>query len=403
MPTMAEEEKLDPTRKRESIWSLPFVVLMAANFFQSMAAFMANTTIPVFANYLGATTAIVGAVVSSFAVTALLIRPFAGPAFDSFSRKRLLLCAQGIICTSFLLYSIVDSLPMLVAVRLLHGIGIGCAGPLAMSFVSEFLPPSRFASGISIYTLAQSFAQVIGPAVGLWLVDAFGFSNAYLLAAIFLIVSMGGIFTIKEPPREKLPYQFKVSRMFAREAVDKAAALMLLATSFSCTASYLVLYAMLLGIPNVGLYFTVYAACLIVTRPVLGNIADHVGSPRVLVAGMLFFAASYVALSRAQDLTGLLIAAVLGSAGFGCCTPLLQTLGLSSVPPERRGAASNTMFTGLDLGMLLGPVIGGNAIEAMMPILGSEIAAYSNMWLVMLIPAAGTFALVIYWNIKQKR
>jgi MFS family permease len=117
---------------------------------------------------------------------------------------------------------------------------------------------------------------------------------------------------------------------------------------------------------------------------------------------MLFFAASYVALSRAQDLTGLLIAAVLGSAGFGCCAPLLQTLGLSSVPPERRGAASNTMFTGLDVGMLLGPVVGGNAIELMMPILGSEIAAYSQMWIVMLIPAAGTLALVLYWNIKRK-
>lgn len=43
----------------------------------------------------------VGVVVSSFTLSALLVRPFAGPAFDSFSRKRLLLIAQGIICLSF--------------------------------------------------------------------------------------------------------------------------------------------------------------------------------------------------------------------------------------------------------------------------------------------------------------
>ena len=403
MQVMGEKGNTSQKRERDSIWSFPYVMLMTVNFFQSMAAFMANTTIPVFADHLGASTAMVGAVVSAFAVTALLIRPFAGPAFDSFSRKRLLLIAQVIICTSLVLYSIVSSLPALIAVRLLHGIGIGCSGPLAMSFVSEFLPTSRLASGISIYALAQSFAQVIGPAVGLWLVDAFGFSNAYLLAAACLFVAIGGVCLIKEPPRERLPYQFKVSRMFAREAVDKALALMLLATSFSCTASYLVLYGMMLGIQNVGLYFTVYAGCLVITRPILGKLADRFGPPRVLIAGVLFFAASYVALSVAQDLAGLLVAAVLGSAGFGCCAPLIQTLGLSSVPPERRGAASNTVFTGLDLGMLFGPVLGGNAIEAITPLLGSQLAAYSAMWIIMLIPAAGTLALVMYWNIKQKK
>ena len=386
---------------RETIWSFPYVVLMIVNFFQSMAAFMANTTIPVFADHLGASTALVGVCVSSFAATALLIRPFAGPAFDSFSRKRLLLIAQAIICASLALYGIVNSLPALVAVRLLHGIGIGCSGPLAMSLVSEFLPASRFASGISIYTLAQSFAQVIGPAVGLWLVDTLGFSHAYFLAASCLLVAMCGIFIVKEPERNRLPYEFKVSRMFAREALDKALALMLLATSFSCTASYLVLYGNLLGVEGVGLYFTVYAACLIVTRPVLGNLADHFGAPRVLVAGVLFFAASYLALSGAHDMTGLLIAAVLGSAGFGCCAPLMQTLGLSSVPPERRGAASNTVFTGLDLGMLLGPVLGGSAIEAMIPLFGSQLAAYAHMWIVMLVPAAGCFAIVLYWNFRK--
>ena len=156
---------------RDSVWSAPFVILMAVNFFQSMAAFMANATLPVFADSLGATASMVGVVVSSFTLSALLVRPFAGPAFDSFSRKRLLLIAQGIICLSFFAYGFVDSLGVLIAIRLFHGVGIGCSGPLAMSLVSEYLPAAKFASGISIYALAQSFAQVIGPATGLYLVD----------------------------------------------------------------------------------------------------------------------------------------------------------------------------------------------------------------------------------------
>mgnify|MGYP002626489779 FL=1 len=83
--------------KPDSIWSAAFVTLLVANFFQSMAAFMANTTIPLYIDALGASAGSVGIVVGAFAITALLIRPFSGPAFDSFSRKKLLMAAQGLL------------------------------------------------------------------------------------------------------------------------------------------------------------------------------------------------------------------------------------------------------------------------------------------------------------------
>ena len=91
-----------------------------------------------------------------------------------------------------------------------------------------------------------------------------------------------------------------------------------------------------------GLFFVVYALCLVVTRPALGSLADRVGTPRVLAFGTVCFAVSYVALFYAQDLPGFLLAAVIGSAGFGCCAPLLQSMGLASVGIDRRGAARHT-------------------------------------------------------------
>lgn len=401
MRNEGQKSEAAESRRAETIWSFPYVALMATNFFQSMAAFMCNTTLPVYIDHLGATASVVGVVISAFAITALLIRPFAGPAFDSFSKKRLLLVAQGIICISLFLYGLADSIPFLFAVRLLHGIGIGCSGPLAMSLVSEFLPASRLASGISIYALAQSFAQVIGPAVGLWLVDAVGFSPAYFLSSSSVLVAMIGVFLLKEPQRERLPYQFKLNRMFAREALSKACVLMLLAVSFSCMTSYLVLYGNLLGIGNIGLFFTIYALCLLATRPLFGKMADRWGAERVLLLGVACFATSYIILHFTQDFSQLVAVAIVGSAGFGACAPLVQSLALGSVPPQRRGAASNTAFTGLDVGMLLGPTIGGNVIELLEPALGSLTQAYANMWLVMLAPLAVATAVILVWNVRR--
>ena len=388
-------------KNRESIWSFPFIALMATNFFQSMAAFMTSTTLPVYIDHLGASASVVGVVVSAFAVTALLIRPFAGPAFDSFSKKKLLLASQSVICLSLFLYGLADSIPFLFCIRLLHGIGVGCSGPLAMSLVSEFLPVSKMASGISIYALAQSFAQVIGPAVGLWLVEAIGFSPAYFLSAALLLVAMLGVFFLKEPERERLPYQFKLNRMFAREAASKALVLSLLAISFACMTSYLVLYGNLLGIEGIGIYFTVYALCLIATRPLFGKLADRFGAERVLIVGVVCFATSYILLSGTRDFAQLMAVAVIGSAGFGACAPLIQSLALSSVPPKRRGAASNTTFTGLDVGMLVGPVVGGNVIELLAAGTGLLVDAYSQMWLVMLAPLAVAICIIIAWNVKR--
>lgn len=389
-------------QQKESIWSLPYVVLMVVNLFQSMAAFMTNTTLPVYADVLGATPSMVGIVVSSFSITALLIRPFAGPAFDSFSRKRLLIVSQCIICVCMFLYGIIDSLEGLVFVRLFHGIGIGCGGPLAMSLVSEFLPESKFASGISIYALAQSFAQVIGPAVGLYLVNSVGFQAAYFLAGSCILVAICGVCIIKEPYRERLRYELKLNRMFAPEAVGKGIALMLLATSFSCMGAYVVLYGYSVGVSEMGIFFIVYALCLLGTRPLFGNLADKFGAPRMLAVGIAFFAASYVALAVAANLPAFMVAAVLGSAGFGCCGPLLQSSALASVPPARRGAASNTAFTGLDLGMLIGPIVGGAVVEAATPLLGNQSEAYSLMWVAMLVPAAVAALIVLRWNIQER-
>ena len=40
--------------EKETIWSFPYVILMTVNFFQSMAAFMTNTTMPLYLDELGA-------------------------------------------------------------------------------------------------------------------------------------------------------------------------------------------------------------------------------------------------------------------------------------------------------------------------------------------------------------
>ncbi len=68
--------------KKVTMWNPTFISIFIVNFAMNMGQFMMNTLVPKYANYLGATAAVVGTVTSMFAITALAIRPLAGPAFD---------------------------------------------------------------------------------------------------------------------------------------------------------------------------------------------------------------------------------------------------------------------------------------------------------------------------------
>ena len=390
MAGSAEGESGTNALQKSSIWSPTFTALLLANFFNSMGQATTGAVLPLYVKYLGAATSVIGFVAGAFAITALAIRPFAGPAFDSFPKKRILLGSLAVISISMLLYSLAQSVPMIIVTRLLHGVGMGCAAPVALSIVSSTLPPARLNSGISVYTLSQAAAQAVGPAFGIWFSRTAGYSPTFLLTAASIAISLALIAVlVREPdaPEGGRPaYQLSLKRAFALRAMGPACLIMLLSMSFSCVGSFMAIYGELRGVEEIGLYFTVYALCLLVTRPVLGRLSDRVGTTRVLVPAAACFAVSFILISRADSLASFLISAVVAAFGFGVCMPLMQALVFRCVPSQSRGSASNTSYMGLDIGSLVGPYLGGAIIEALVPIAGSEVAAYSMMWLVMIAP-----------------
>lgn len=373
--------------KFESMWSASFVALLCVNFFQSMGTQFATTIIPLSARGMGADATTVGVVVCAFAITALAIRPFSGPAFDSFSKKRLYFMAYALNAVSMFLYAFASSPATLFAVRLLHGIGIGCAAPLGMALVSKVVPYSRLSSGVSMYMLAFSIAQSVGPAFAVWMAGTCGYFPTYISAGVLLSVACCIIPFVKVKPEEnRPPYKIQPDRIFAKQAFIPAGILCLISCAFSCTASFLVIYGTLLGVDHIALYFTVYALCMLVTRPFFGRMSDIHGTKAILIFAFIAFGASYVIISQATTLPMFLLAAVVGSCGFGVCNPLVQALALRMVPPDHTGAGTNTTYTGLDVGNLLGPALAGVLVDVFLPIAGAESTAYSWMWLCMLVP-----------------
>lgn len=372
--------------KKTTLWTLAFINIFMVNFFQQMGQQMTNVLVPKYANYLGASAYIVGVVSSIFAVSSLLSRPITTPSFDSFSKKKLLMISIFGIVAVFIGYSLSTNTTVLILIRLVHGICIGSVAPLSLAIASNVLPESQIGKGIGVFSLGQAVGQAVGPNLGIELSRMIGYKYTFIIGAAIMCISLILTFFLKDMDKNREPYSIKWEKIIEKNAIHSAVLLFFLMLSYSCVGGFLVIYGDLLNIENVGLYFSVYAICLFATRPISGALLDKYGYGKVLVPGILCFALSFLILSLSKNLAGFLISALLNACGYGACYPTVQSLSMSSVPRNRRGAAGSTSFIGADFGVLFGASIAGFFIDKISLASGSEIRGYSTMYLIMTLP-----------------
>ena len=134
----------------------------------------------------------------------------------------------------------------------------------------------------------------------------------------------------------------------------------------------------------------------------LGKLGDRYGAEIVLIGGMMCLIISEVILANATALWHFIVVAVVSSAGFGACAPLVISRAMAHTPIERRGAVASTAYMGLDIGCLVGPIFAGYAIEVLTKVTGSELGGYTYMWYVMIVPAVIALLIIIKWAIAAR-
>ena len=86
---------------------------------------------------------------------------------------------------------------------------------------------------------------------------------------------------------------------------------------------------------------------------------DRVGFVPFVVASGASSVASLVLLAAMDGPVALLLAAPLMAGGYGVMCSVCQSTAVRAVGAERVGLANSTYYMGFDVGMTLGPVIGG--------------------------------------------
>jgi len=131
-----------------------------------------------------------GLAMTYFQLGTVLCRPFAGKIIDSLNKHRLLVagsCAFLLIMTAFFF---LRTLPAVFGLRFLHGAIFGVTSTAAAAVAALVLPLSRKGEGIGYFALSTNLAMVVGPLVGLLLMQYWGPS------AVFFFLILGALFTL---------------------------------------------------------------------------------------------------------------------------------------------------------------------------------------------------------------
>jgi len=301
----------------------------------------------------------VGVVVGAFAFTALAGRPLAGRIADSRGRRGVVVAGSLLAATAGFLYLVPAGLPGLIVARLVLGAGEGAVFTAGATWVVDLAPPGRRARVIGLYGLAVWSGLSLGPPIGAGLQHALSFDAVWIFAAVAPLLGAAVALAIPDPfqpfpGRDRGPF-------VARESIGPGAALSLATVGYAAMASFVVLRLDAAGIGHGTVAFTAFAATVVLTRLLAGDLPDQIGPLRCAAGASAVEAAGLVAIATAGTLGVALAGAVAMGAAFALIYPSLSLVVVNRVPETRRGLALGTFTAFFDLGMGLGGTVAGAA------------------------------------------
>ena len=308
---------------------------------------------------LGGSDAEVGLIIGVFAFAALFPRPFIGREIDKGGSKRFLIAGALIFVVSSLLYLVATSVPLLLGVRILHGIGMACFHTAAFTFIAELAPPTRRGEAMGIWGMMSTIATAVAPYGGLLIRDAYGDSTVFIAGAACAAASLLLIGFVREPAREVAAPGSNVGGLIEPSVFTPAMLVVLMTLVYGAVQSFVLLYADERGIEGKGLYFTAFAIAVFAARLFGGRLADQRGRWAVILPALSVAVVAMLVLAFTVNLPMLLLVGALYGLAFGSAQPALTALAIDLVPAARRGAGMATFTSAFEAGIGTGSIVMG--------------------------------------------
>jgi MFS family permease len=335
--------------------------------------------LPAIEERTGANQEALGVALAAYAVPIALLSLPLGRAADRIGRRLLLASGLVLVAAGSALIAASDSLALLIAARVVQGIGSSASWIAALALVSDTAPPGRRGEAIGVALGATSIGSMAGPGLGGVAADVLSFEAPFLICAGAAVALLAAALALlpREAPREAevVPALTTIWRAMRGPTGRWAAAIILtsaLVLGLVEVVAPLDLDARFgLSSAAIGLLFAASIAVDAVFSPLGGRWGDRRGRLIPAVMGLAVTALSMVLLAALPGVGGTAVALVVYGVGFSlsfaAATPWLD----ESFEETERGLAYGVQNLLYASGYAIGPIAGGLLLG-----LGSADLAY---------------------------
>ena len=348
----------------ERLWSPAFINYGVSSGIFYMTQYVLVAALPIILTAeLGGTALDAGLAMTYFQIGTILCRPFAGRLIDGLDKRIILLISSVLFFIIMGLFNLTTSLQTIFVLRGLHG-AIFALGTTVMSALAVVvLPASRKGEGINMFAVFSNIAMVLGPAIGLYALQAYGSSALYIfltgMTALALILS--NIIRLPKElakPKQKSSKGWHISQFIEKRSLPWALMGLFIGFTYSGVLVFIPIELNSMGAGVWGsVFFALFALMIIISRPLVGKVYARFGSKFVIYPGVALFILGLSALGIVMTPIGIICTAPLLGLGYGAAQPAFQALAVQSAPIERAGVSTATYFLALDIAVGAGSVV----------------------------------------------
>jgi EmrB/QacA subfamily drug resistance transporter len=387
-----------------------------------------NVALPSIQRDLGTDLSELQWIVTGYALTFAALMLIGGKVADAYGRRLIFVVGIAVFTAASLWCGLAESGDMLIAARVLQGLGAALMNPATLSIIAATFPPHQRGAAIGIWAGVSGLALAIGPLVGGLITEHLHWSWIFFvnvpvgvlaIAASLLFIDESrdqtherldlpglatsgiGLFALTYALIEANTYGWGSARIlgaFVLAGVALLAFVLLeryqrspmlpleLFRSGTYTGANLVVLLVALAMFGVFFFVSLYmqnilgysavqtgaaflpmTILIILIAPIAGRASDRIGSRGLMTAGMILIAVHLVyfsTLTESSSFWNLLPALMIGGVGMGLTMTPSAAAATRSVPVDKAGVGSAVLNSARQVGGTMGIAVMGAVVAS---------------------------------------
>jgi DHA2 family multidrug resistance protein len=172
-----------------SKWVVAGTVLFGT-FVAVMDISVVNVALPHMMGTFGETLSAITWVATAYSIAEIILATMAGWWSTLLGRKRLYLLSFAVFTIGSILAGTARTFPWMITFRVIQGVGGGALIPVSQAILRETFPKEEQGMAMAIYSMGVVLAPAIGPVLGGWLTDAYGWPWIFYINVPVCVIGM---------------------------------------------------------------------------------------------------------------------------------------------------------------------------------------------------------------------